>query len=102
MTTQSCMVIGCLYAADSAIDDFVVCGLHDSPKVRALLEEGHRVGSYWYRDVPIVLPCGELEEADLEPRFSEDAAKAEDCPRLLEALELGPGRCHPRFDLFLD
>lgn len=63
----------CRYTADSTIEDFVVCALHDAPQVRALLEQLKAPAAYRAADGrPIVLPCGELEESDFEPKMGED------------------------------
>jgi len=55
-----CQVANCKYLSESALDDFLVCALHDSTKVRAILERGERPGHFWAADKPIILPCGEL------------------------------------------
>ena len=62
-----CAVRGCAYLAEGSIEDYPVCSLHDAPQVRDILERLKRPGAYWCDQRPIVLPCGELDEADFEP-----------------------------------
>jgi hypothetical protein len=70
-----CAVLNCRYVAESSIDDFQVCALHDHPNVRAILERLKRPGAYyWSSGHPIVLPCGELTEADLVPHEAFEGA----------------------------
>ena len=60
-----CMVRQCPYRATGAIDDFLVCALHDAPATRGLLERLLAPAAYYAHEVPVVLPVGPLEEGDL-------------------------------------
>jgi hypothetical protein len=95
-----CNVNGCLYVAEGFIEDYAVCALHDAPQTRRILEELRRPGAYWAHDRPVVLPCGQLEESDLELREApEDAICAWEDKRLAD-VPTGPTACvHPNFDL---
>ena len=96
------MVSQCRYAAESAIEDFAVCALHDHAAVRAILDALELPCAYLAGDpaMPIVLPCGPLEEQHLEPRFSDGIISAIDCP-WLGAMPAGPNKyANPKYDLF--
>ena len=86
-----CMVKHCPYLADSAIEDFLVCELHDAPKVRAILEE-LRMPAVLYPNEPfLIFPGFALCEDDLVPREAPPGAiHAIDCPRLAEAAKKKP------------
>lgn len=63
---KTCAVRGCIAPATTAIEDFVCCEAHCTPETRAILERLEAPGKFYYKDKPIVLPCGELLESDFE------------------------------------
>jgi hypothetical protein len=82
------------------LDDFLVCLLHDSPKVRAILESGQLPHAYWWPDNrPIVVPCGELKEEHLVPAEASSWLSASEDPAMLEVPEGPTGMLRPEFDL---
>ena len=100
MSDGRCAVTGCVYRAESALEDFVVCALHDAPQTRAILERLERPGAYWAHGRPIVLPCGELTEQEfaLQPVLPNDIHAWED--EWLASIPTEPTRqiC-PQYDL---
>lgn len=88
---KKCMVKHCPYVAEAALDDFLVCELHDAPKVRAILEE-LRMPAMLYPNEPfLVFPGFALCEDDFVHREAPaDALRAIDCPRLAEAAKKRP------------
>ena len=95
-----CAVRHCRYIAVSDFEGFVVCALHDAPQTLGILEQLKAPAAYVGDDRPIVLPCGELRESDLEPREAPaNAICATDDPRLAE-IPNGPSKMtHPNYDL---
>lgn len=76
-----CAVRCCRYIADSDIEGFLVCVLHDAPQTRAILEELKLPAAFWMHGRPIVLPCGDLLESDFEQQAApEDAIQIWDDP----------------------
>jgi hypothetical protein len=74
--------------AESSLDDFLTCALHDSPKVRAILEDLRMPTMLFPAEPFLVFPGFALEEDDLVPRPAPSSAlRAEDCPRLAEAAQ---------------
>ena len=97
---RACAVRHCQYIAETAIEDFVVCALHDSSHVRRMLESMQAPAAYWMDDRPIVLPCDELSERDFEPQpVIEGAMRALDDPRLASVPGTPSVSIHPHFDL---
>lgn len=78
-----CGVAGCLYEATGGYEGFALCLLHDHDNVRAILDDLMLPAAYWSHDRPIVLPCRELQESDLSPRFGKAICASED-PRLAD------------------
>lgn len=94
MPSRVCSVRHCRYIAEGAIEDFVVCALHDAPQTRGILEQLMAPAAYYG---PIVLPCGPLLESDFEPREAHpDAIRAADDPRISDG---PPKMTHPNYDL---
>lgn len=96
---MNCMVAHCPYLAESSLDDFAVCALHDAPHVRAILEDGRLPGAYFWPDGrPLVIPCGELQLEHFEP--SEGATmRAADDPMMAEVPEKATMMVWKQFDL---
>ena len=93
-----CAVRHCPYLAESSIEDFVVCSLHDSPLTRVMLEVGKAPGSFWMDERPIILPVGDLEERDFSERIAE-GIYAHDDERMIDVAP-GPVRMiHASYDL---
>jgi hypothetical protein len=100
MTKRLCSVRGCLYVAETFIDDYAVCALHDAPQTRGILEKLQRPQACWCLERPIVLPCGDLDESDFEVREApEDAICAWDDETLASVPAEQPSGLHPNFDL---
>jgi hypothetical protein len=95
-----CMVKHCSYVAESALDDFLVCGLHDDPRVRAILEALRMPAMLYPAEPFLVFPGFALEEDDLVPRQAPAGARhAEDCPKLAEAAKARPSSISAEYDL---
>jgi hypothetical protein len=94
-----CFVIGCGYVAESAIEDYQVCALHDAPQVRSMLERLERPHAYWCEERPIVLPCGVLTEKDFVPHTGVGAIRAADDPQLALVDETPTRMVLPCYDL---
>jgi hypothetical protein len=94
-----CSVANCDFLAESTIEDFHVCLLHDHAATRRILDDLQRPAAYSYSGFPIVMPCGPLEEAHLAPVPARPGSiSASDDPRL-KNLPDGPAGCHPDYDL---
>ena len=99
---QLCAVRHCMYIAESAIEDYLVCSLHDAPQVRGILEELKRPCAYFAHSRPIVLPCGDLDESDFVPRpVNDDSIHVwEDTSELMQSIPDTPSRnVSPNYDL---
>lgn len=92
-----CFVRQCRYVAESSIEDFRVCLLHDHPNVRAILERGEAPAAYLTRGVPIVMPAGELTFDDFIER--EGGISPLECAVLAEAPEGPHSFVHPEYAL---
>jgi hypothetical protein len=100
MSTYRCAVAHCLYIAESSIDDFVVCALHDAPQTRGILERLQMPGAYWFHERPIVLPTGDLTEADLiKVEAHEGSIYAWQDKSLADVPDFPSRSIHPNFDL---
>lgn len=95
-----CMVKHCQYVAEAAFDDFKVCGLHDSPKVLAILEDLRMPSKLYPAEPFLVFPGFALCEDDLVPRPAPSSAlRAENCPKLAEAAKARPSSIAAEYDL---
>ena len=96
-----CAVAHCLYIAESSIDEFVVCTLHDAPQTRGILERLQLPASFWAHDRPIVLPVGDLTEEELikVPAAAEGSIYAWQDPHLASVPDTPSRQIHPNFDL---
>jgi hypothetical protein len=95
-----CAVYSCWYIADSSIEDFPVCALHDAPQTRGLLEKLQRPGAFWMDDRPIVCPIGELQESDFEEKTAtEGAIHCWDDPNLANVPDKPSWKISPAYDL---
>ena len=100
-----CAVGHCLYIAESSIenvvvDDFIVCTLHDAPQVRGILERLQAPAAYWSHGRPIVLPTGDLTEANLiKVPATEGSIYAWQDERLATVPIIPSKQIHPNFDL---
>lgn len=97
----ACFVRHCRYVAESAIEDYHVCPLHDAPQVRRLLEEGQAPAAYLDRGGrPIVLPCGVLAESDFKEHSTTGLMRAEEDEAFAESMRhMTHSLTHPYFDL---
>ena len=95
-----CAVRHCCYLADSAIEDFHVCVLHDAPQTRGILEKLQTPAAYWAHERPIVVPCGDLESGDFERRAApEGALYAYQDKRLANVPTTASKQTYPAYDL---
>lgn len=102
MENLVCNVVGCRYIADAVITecgDFPVCTLHDGPQVRKILDQLQRPGAFTYDGRPIVVPCGDLSEADMVKRPVEEWNCEVGADGRLDDLPPGPCIVHPDFCL---
>jgi len=98
--TFLCAVHSCGHIADSAIEDFPVCALHDAPHTRSILEKLQRPSAAWMDDRPIVIPCGDLLESDFEKRAAhEGSIHCWDDPMLADIPDTPSRRIFPAYDL---
>lgn len=98
-----CAVAHCTYIAESSIDDFDVCGLHDAPHVRRILEQLKLPGAFGKDNRPIVVPVGDLAEEHLARRPAFDGAiYAIDCPWLARCETAPSSKIYPYYDLTRD
>lgn len=97
---QCCAVANCDYVAESHLEDFPVCALHDARQTRKILELGELPCSGYSDDRPIVYRAGiELAEEHFEPVESREGMKAFDDPRMLEVPTTPSRILHPNTDL---
>jgi hypothetical protein len=98
-----CSVANCDFIAESVIEDFAVCALHDHAATRRILDDLQRPGAYWMSGHPIVMPCGPLEEKHLVPIPARPGnVRAGDATdHLMTNIPDGPAPCHPAYDLSL-
>ncbi len=95
-----CAVSNCLYIADSFIEDFPVCALHNAHQTRKILERLEAPAAYWMHDRPIVMPCGDLTEEDFVTFGApEGAMHAWEDQRLANVPTTPHRQIHPDFDL---
>lgn len=95
----ACFVHSCDYVAESAIEDFLVCALHNNRRTRKILEQ-MRMPMHCYSDErPIVMPCRELRVEDFEAKESRTGLRAVDDPKLVEVPDTPSRKIHPDFDL---
>ncbi len=95
-----CAVRHCDYIADSAIEDFPVCSLHDAAQTRGILEKLMRPGAYWMDDRPIVCPCGDLGESDFAERAApEGSLHCWDDPLMAGVPDTPSRKISPAYDL---
>jgi hypothetical protein len=97
-----CSVANCDFLAESTIEDFAVCALHDHDAVRGILDRLMTPAAFWFSDGrPIVIPVGPLTEAHLIPQLASLWATraADDQSWPMQECPDGPGKCLPEYDL---
>jgi hypothetical protein len=98
-----CAVRNCGYLADSDIEEFPVCDMHDVPHTRAILDQGLCPMHCYSDERPIVIPCGELEEEHFEERTApEGAMRCWDDPKLADIPTEPSRKVFPAYDLMSD